>query len=105
MKLKIMAVVGITAILSACATPHVVETTKINDHQLSCSQLKSEIAAAKKFEQEARDERKVTGKNVAAALFFIPALFATYANTEEAIDAAKERQAKLTDIYNKKQCS
>lgn len=105
MKLKIAAVVAAVSILTACATPHVVETTKINDHQLSCTQLQTEIDEAKKFEQDARAERKVTGKNVAAALFFIPALFATYANTEEAIDAAKERQAKLTDIYNKKQCS
>ncbi|MFA9486438.1 hypothetical protein LU276_09075 [Moraxella haemolytica] len=105
MKVKFAAVIAAAAVLSACATPHVVQTTKINDHQLSCAQLKSEIAEAKKFEQDARAERKVTGKNVAAALFFIPALFATYANTEEAIDAAKERQAKLTDIYNKKQCS
>lgn len=104
MKIKFAAIIATAAILSACATPHIVEANKLNDHQLTCEQIKSEIAEAKKFEQDARAERKVTGKNVAAALFFIPALFATYANTEEAIEAAKERQNKLTDIYQKKQC-
>lgn len=93
MKLKFAAVIATAAVLSACATPHIVETSKLNDNQLTCAQIKSEIAEAKKFEQDARAERKVTGK------------FATYANTEEAIEAAKQRQDKLTDIYNKKQCS
>lgn len=91
-------------ILSACATPHVVETRKTTDTQLSCVQLKAEIEESKNFEKKARDERKVNSKNVAAAVLFWPALVATYSNTEEAINAAKERQANLVDIYQKKGC-
>lgn len=105
MKVKTLAI-GATAalLLQACATPHVVQTKKITDNQLSCEQLKAEIAEAEEFEKKARAERKVTGKNVAAAVFFWPALLGTYSNTEEAIDAAKERQSILTDIYQKKNC-
>ncbi|SIR86055.1 hypothetical protein SAMN02745664_10471 [Moraxella cuniculi DSM 21768] len=60
--------------------------------------------SAKEFEQKARAERKVTGKNIAAALFFWPALIGTYSNTEEAINAAKERQVNLTNLYEQKGC-
>ena len=77
---------------------------KITDNELTCSQIKSEIAEAEEFEKKARAERKITGKNVAAAVFFWPAPIGTYSNTEEAITAAKERQALLTDLYSKKNC-
>lgn len=104
MKLKVVAVCATFALLQACATPHVVETKKVTDSQLSCAQIKNEIDEARAFEKKARDERKVTGKNVAAAVLFWPALLGTYSNTEEAINAAKERQANLTDLYEKKGC-
>ena len=51
---------------------------KITDNELTCSQIKSEIAEAEEFEKKARAERKITGKNVAAAVFFWPALIGTY---------------------------
>ena len=103
MKLKAIATLGALALLlQACATPHVVQTKKITDNELTCSQIKSE--KAEEFEKKARAERKITGKNVAAAVFFWPALIGTYSNTEEAITAAKERQALLTDLYSKKNC-
>lgn len=104
MKLKIAATASVILLLQACATPHVVETKKVSDTQLSCAQLQAAIDEAKGFEQKARSERKVTGKNVAAAVFFWPALLGTYSNTEEAINAAKERQSYLIDLYQKKGC-
>ncbi len=104
MKLKFVTIVASALFLQACATPHVVETRKVSDTQLSCTQLQAEIQEAKDFEQKARKERTVTGKNVAAAVLFWPALIGTYSNTEEAINAAKERQTNLFDIYQKKGC-
>lgn len=104
MKLKITAICVAALTLSACATPYVVDTKKTSDVNLSCSQIESEISSAKEFEQKARAERKVTGKNIAAALFFWPALIGTYSNTEEAINAAKERQVNLTNLYEQKGC-
>lgn len=92
-------------LLQGCATPHVVETVKVTDNKLSCDEILAEIEEANMFEKKARDERKVTGKNVAAAVLFWPALVGTYANTEEAIDAAKERREHLKKLYEKKNCS
>ena len=104
MKLKFVTVLTSALFLQACATPTVVETRKVNDNQLSCSQIQAEIEEAKNFEQKARKERTVTGKNVAAAVLFWPALLGTYSNTEEAINAAKERQDNLYKLYQSKGC-
>ena len=103
-KLSTVAVIVTTLLLQACATPYVVEVNKLSDTNLSCTQLKAEIEEAKMFEKKARDGRKVTGKNVAAAVLFWPALLGTYSNTEEAINAAKDRQNTLTKIYQQKNC-
>jgi len=102
---KAILVIGVFALLAqGCATPHVVQTKKVSDVNLSCTQILSEIEEAEQFEKDARAERKITGKNVAAAVLFWPALIGTYSNTEEAIDAAKERRANLTNLYEQKKC-
>ena len=92
------------AFLSGCATPHVVDEKKISDKDLSCNSLVQEISEAKRFEEKARDEKGVTGTNVVAGLFFWPAIAATYANANEAIEAANERQRHLEALYKEKGC-
>jgi hypothetical protein len=71
---------------------------------MSCSQLKAAYAEAQDFEAKARKERGVTGTNVAAAIFFWPAMLGTYKNTEEAIEAAKDRQKHLEKLGAEKGC-
>ena len=96
--------VAIVSLLQGCATPEVVETVKVTDSQLTCQGILDEIEEANRFEKKARDDRKVNGKNVAAAVLFWPALVGTYANTEEAIEAAKERREHLKKLYIDKNC-
>ena len=65
MKLKAIATLGALALLlQACATPHVVQTKKITDNELTCSQIKSEIAEAEEFEKKARAERKCCSSSI-----------------------------------------
>ncbi len=90
--------------LSACATPTVVDSRQAGDESLSCSQLAAAIEEAEQFEADAREERGVTGTNVAAAVFFWPGLIGTYVNTEEAIEAAEERQEYLRDLQERRGC-
>ncbi|MCL4682710.1 MAG: hypothetical protein KJZ92_15760 [Rhodocyclaceae bacterium] len=104
MKQKIAILSLVSVIAAGCATPTVVETRKLSDGSLDCAAINNELAEADRFEKEARKERTVTGTNVAAALFFWPALIGTYANTEEAINAAKERKQHLMDLAKKKGC-
>ena len=103
-KMKFVSVALATALLSACTTSQVVQTHQIGDEAKSCEELKASIAEAQKFEQEARKNKGVTGTNVAAAVFFWPAMIATYTSAEEAEDAARERQMKLVNIANSKGC-
>ena len=102
--MKLFVVLGTTALLAACATPTVVDTRKAGDSMLTCDQIKLEIAEAERFDREARKERTVTGTNVAAAIFFWPALLGTYSNTEQAINAAKERKENMFKLGESKGC-
>ena len=92
------------ALLAACASPDVVQVSQAGDEALDCGQLQLAIQDAQRFERDARRERGVTGTNVAAAALFWPGLVATWVNTDEAIDAARDRQDSLTAIYRQKGC-
>ncbi len=100
----LIAVGFLAALTGGCATPTVVDTRQIGDDRLSCRQLKIEIEEANRFENDAQKDRSVTGKNVAAVVLFWPALLATYANTEEAIKAARDRRQHLMKIADQKRC-
>lgn len=102
--MAILAVTISAAFLGGCASPTVVESKQTNDRMMSCDALKTAYSEAKDFESKARKERGVTGTNVAAAIFFWPAMLGTYKNTEDAIDAAKERQKHLEVIAAEKKC-
>lgn len=87
-----------------CATPHVVQTRQAGDDQLTCDQIKEQYRAAAKYENDARGERGVTGKNVAAVVLFWPALIGTYMNSDDAMKAARDRQTILAELSVKKGC-
>lgn len=91
--------------LAGCATPHVVQPTRIGDQNLTCNQLDLEMAEADRFRTEAQKEKGMTGTNVAAALFFWPAMIGTYSNSNEAIAAADARKTHLMSNYVQKNCS
>ena len=102
--MTVLAATVATAFLGGCASPTVVESKQSNDRMMSCDALKTAYGEAKDFESKARKERGVTGTNVAAAIFFWPAMLGTYKNTEDAIEAAKERQKHLESIAAEKKC-
>ena len=76
----------------------------MSDSQLPCAQILSEMQEADKFRHAAEDKKGVTGTNTAAVLLFWPALFVTYSDANEAIRAADERKAHLTNLYHEKHC-
>lgn len=105
MKTKILYVsIAMATTMLGCASPAVVQVKQTGDSKLSCEQISKAYEEAGEFEENARKERKVTGTNVAAAVFFWPALIATYSNTEDAINAAKDRQKNLTKLADEKSC-
>ena len=96
---------ALVAIIAGCASPTVVEVKQTGDATLTCTQLKEQFDQAENYLKAAKKERTVTGTNVAAAILFLPGLLGTYVNTEEAINAAKDRQALLKTIAQKKKCN
>jgi hypothetical protein len=104
MLLKTVTATVLVFFLSACASPTVVQSKQTRDSEMSCDQLKAANSEAQEFEAKARKERGVTGTNVAAAILFWPAMIGTYKNTEEAIEAAKDRQKHLEKIADEKKC-
>ena len=94
-----------SAALFGCASPTVVQTKQSNDSSMNCAQLKTAYSDAQDFESKARKERGVTGTNIAAAIFFWPAMIGTYKNTEEAIEAAKDRQKHIEKLAAEKRCA
>ena len=91
------------ALLSACASPTVVQSTKPGDTGLTCAQLQNEYADADKLRREAEGEKGVTGGNVARLLFW-PSIIGTYMNANEAIAAAENRKVHLVNVMMNKKC-
>lgn len=97
-------VTTLATVLSGCATPHVVRAVQTADTSMTCRQLEMEMSEADRFRDAAQREKGVTGTNVAAVLFFWPAMIGTYSNANEAIAAADTRKAHLNGIYVQKKC-
>lgn len=90
--------------VGGCATPHVVEAVKTSDTSLSCAQIESEMKESERFRSDAQKEKGMTGTNVAAVLFFWPAMIGTYSNANEAIAAADTRKSHLMGLHRNKKC-
>jgi len=92
-------------ILTACATPTVVNIIGPNDNRLTCEELSKEIEIANKYADEAQEAKKMSSPhNIGAILFFLPGAGVTMKNVEEALIAAKERALHLNRIKEKKGC-
>tara|TARA_B100000780_G_C20880405_1_gene350221 strand:+ start:208 stop:525 length:318 start_codon:yes stop_codon:yes gene_type:complete len=92
--------------LTSCATPTVVNVVGPTDGKLTCNQLDIEIAKANRYAEDAKKEKSMgTGTNVSALLFWLPGLWATHKNVEEAVDAANRRAEYLAGLKAKKKCS
>jgi len=95
---------GAIVLLSACATPHVVDVVADGDEDLTCKQLDREVAKLERFEEEAESEKGATWANAGRLIVFPIGIWATYDNANEAIDAAKQREVYLRGIMGRKDC-
>ena len=100
---KLYIAIAVTILVSACASPTVVQTVKPGDAGLSCAQLQNEFADAERYKKEAESEKGVTGGNTARLLFW-PSIVGTYMNANEAISAAENRKIHITNIMMQQKC-
>lgn len=104
MLIRSLSAIATFSILAGCATPHVVQPVKLSDSSLTCTQITTEMAESDRFRSDAQKEKGMTGTNVAAVIFFWPAMIGTYSNANEAIAAADTRKSNLMGLYNQKKC-
>ena len=90
--------------LSSCATSEKVQVVQPGDNRLSCSQIKTELKKLGAAQKEVGSKKGVTGTNVAAAVFFWPALAYTEYDASKATDSINARKATLTAEFNRKDC-
>lgn len=103
--LKTISALALVGVLAGCASPAVVSEKSDKDTIMSCGQMVTEQQKIAEFKEKVRGERGVTGTNVAAAVFFWPALIGTAMNTGDAMDAATARSQHLDKMMASKQCS
>jgi len=103
--LKKLPLLVLPLLASACVTPEVVQTSKLDDSALTCEQIRTEVAQLDDIRAEARKGKTVSGENVAAALLFWPAIISNNVNANEALDAANRRQEVLVGLSRQKGCT
>ena len=102
---KVIATFLLLIFVASCATPTVVNVVGPTDSSMTCNQLDTQIAIAIKYADDARKEKDMgTGTNVSALLFWLPGLWATHKNVEEAVDAANRRAEHLSRLKTQKNC-
>ncbi len=90
--------------LSACVSPEVVTKTSVDDNSLTCEQIAIQMQQLEEIRAEAEKGKTASGKNVAAAILFWPAIIGNYQNAEQALEAANERHEVLVNLVAKKRC-
>ncbi|MEP1520988.1 MULTISPECIES: hypothetical protein [Rhodobacterales] len=105
MKKMSFAAVATAMVLSACVSPEVVQTTSVNDESLTCEQIKVQLTQLEEIRTEAAKGKTASGKNVAAAILFWPAVIGNYSNAQQALEAANKRNEVLVALANKKRCN
>ena len=101
----ICALCALTFTISACVSPEVVLTNTVEDSDLTCTQITTQLAQLEQIRTEAAKGQTASGANVAAAILFWPAIIGNYANAKQALEAADKRNNVLVDLADKKRCN
>ncbi|WP_019584702.1 hypothetical protein [Deinococcus apachensis] len=104
--MKRTAAVALTlvAALASCAPRYNPQGAKL-DADLTCSEIRSEVARAQSARTEAQKQKGLSGQNVAWALFFLPGIIGNEYNNSQVIKVADERIATLNSLYTRKGCT
>ena len=90
--------------LAACA-PAYTPTASKPDSELSCLEIKAEIARAQDARTQAQNNKGVSGQNVAWFLFFWPGIIGNELNNSQVIQKADERIGQMNQAYTAKNCA
>ncbi|GAA5513501.1 hypothetical protein Dcar01_02239 [Deinococcus carri] len=103
-KLFVVATALAALSLASCA-PRYNPNAQKPDTELSCVEIKSEVARAQQAREEAGKNRGLSGQNIAWAIFFIPGILANEYTNDQVQKAADDRIAKLNQLYAARSCT
>jgi type IV pilus biogenesis protein CpaD/CtpE len=98
----VFAVITMLAFVCGCATSPKMQTVQVGDNLLTKDQITCELSKLDETQQKINSNKGVTGTNVAALLFFWPALAYTYIDAKDATQLVEARRSHLTSLYNQK---
>ncbi len=99
-----IALIAVPILLAGCASSQKIQIVQAGDQKLSCDDIKQQLEEVDAVTSANEKNKGATGKNVAAAIFFWPALAYTYIDARDAEKLALDRKNHLTKIYNDKNC-
>lgn len=102
--MKRILIAVIAAITLSSCTHSKVDVDQINDSELTCSQIKTELEQLKDMKKDIYEKRGFSGRNVGMALVFWPGIIVNEMNGSEAEDLVKQRTSKLVKLHAKKGC-
>lgn len=100
---KLLPVLLSVGLLASCAPSYSPYSVK-PDADLSCSDIRSEIARARSASDEASKNRGLSAQNVAWAVFFLPGVVANEYTNDQVQRKAAERISTLNRLYTAKRC-
>lgn len=103
MKLNIFLLTAVTLFVSSC-THQKVQVRRLNDTELSCSQIKKEMEQTQNLLQDINSKTGLSGRNIGMAFLFWPGIVVNEVNASDAERLANERIKVLVELYDKKRC-
>lgn len=100
---KILMLASLAVLVASCAPAYNPSAAKL-DADLSCAEIRTEIARAQSARNEAQSNKGLSGQNVAWFIFFWPGIIGNEVNNSQVIQKADERIATLNNIYAAKKC-
>lgn len=101
----IYSVIGMSVGLAGCVSTNTVSSIQTGDKDLGCNEIATRIGEVQGARSYASSKKGASGENVAAVLFFWPALLVNSSNTTKMIDSMNAREARLAELYDEKECT
>lgn len=103
--LRIATIIVVSTIITACVSTQTVAEKQVNDSELTCSSIATRIGEVRAGRNYAKANRGLSGANVAAFLFFWPALLVNNSNTSGMIKSMDARETVLAGYFEANNCT
>jgi len=102
---RALAIGAVAISLTGCVSTRTISEKQIGDSTLACAEIADRVGELNALKAYSEKESGVSGKNVAAALFFWPAIIGNQMNAGDNIESINKRKTALIGHYESRNCS